>query len=854
MTQRISRTKRLAGPALAHAMAALVLVVGWMAGCKPAESPPAPAKQVAAADAPTSSAEQKPGESGPPAGKPAEIIEPPEPAAAPALKTAKAVLDGMVGAYRKARSYADKGTMRILAAQGDQKIDQTFDYSLVLVRPNKIHMQAFEGVVVSDGRTLWAFAHDLPDQVAQRPAPAVMDIKAIFADRILGSAISQGPAQGFAAVPITLMLMVADDPLKTILHRAEGPPVLLPPEKIGPHECYRVQVTRPDGKAVLWIDRQSLLLRRMEFPVDELIRSAGDPKLENVSLVAEFQEAGVNDEVDETAFKFEIPDTAHISPWLLPPQLLLVGKPAPAFSFVGVDGKTIDSKSIEGKIAVIDFWATWCGPCRVSLPIMQKLYEKFKDNPKVVFLAVSVDQAKTETKQLQTMLEELGVTIPLARDPDQHAGKRFGVQGIPSACIIGANRVVQDFQTGYRPAAEGEYAAKLEKLLAGQDVFREQLAQFEAQRKEYEAWIDKWAEKGLYTGPSPDEQEIPEAKIAERTAPRAFALEPLWKCTEIKAPGNVLVVPAAKGPAKVFVLDSWKTVAEIAPGGKVAATHRLGLPEREAATFLRTGAGADGKRYYAVSGIMQQQVHLFDEDWKPLVSFPEDAAKNPHAGIADVQLGDLDADGKLEMLVSYFQEVGVHSVSLEGKRVWANRSMAMVSRIAVWAPEAKGPRQLLCTNSLGSLVMLDAQGKRTGEISIPNRLVHWIVSADLDGDGRSELCGMYLADLGLSVVIGVDPKGGELWSHTLPKGVHRRPVEQIVAGSLASSGPGQWLVPGPDGSILVIGPDGKIVDRWQTGAVVTGLATMVVDGQPALVVASPESVEAWRVKWAAPPK
>jgi hypothetical protein len=175
----------------------------------------------------------------------------------------------------------------------------------------------------------------------------------------------------------------------------------------------------------------------------------------------------------------------------------------------------------------------------------------------------------------------------------------------------------------------------------------------------------------------------------------------------------------------------------------------------------------------------------------------------------------------------------------------------MVSRIAVWAQDAKGPRTVICTNSMGSLVVLDAQGKRTEEIKIPDRLVHWVVAADLRGDQKMELSGLYLAELGASVAIGIDPKGAELWNHILPKGVHRRPVEQIVAANLAPGGPGQWLVPGPDGSILVIAADGKPVDRWQTGSVVAGLATMNVEGQPVLVVASTDAVEAWRVKWPA---
>ena len=67
--------------------------------------------------------------------------------------------------------------------------------------------------------------------------------------------------------------------------------MLLEPSKIGDRSCYRVQIVRPDGTAILSIDQESFVLRRMEFPVEELVRSAGEPKLENVSLTAEFADA-----------------------------------------------------------------------------------------------------------------------------------------------------------------------------------------------------------------------------------------------------------------------------------------------------------------------------------------------------------------------------------------------------------------------------------------------------------------------------------------------------------------------------------------------------------------------------------
>jgi hypothetical protein len=313
----------------------------------------------------------------------------------------------------------------------------------------------------------------------------------------------------------------------------------------------------------------------------------------------------------------------------------------------------------------------------------------------------------------------------------------------------------------------------------------------------------------------------------------------------------MVIAADSGGAAKIVVLDSWKSVLEIDPDGKIiGAPHALDLPKEEAATLIRTALGPGGKRYYAISGNVQQQVHLFDEQWKRLVSFPEGTDQNPHKGIADVQLGDLDGDGTLKMYVSYFGDVGVQCVSLDGKRLWTSRSAATalsnVSRIALFGASPQDRRGLLCTDDSGSLIALDAQGKRMGALTVPNRMVWWIVSADLGGARKPNLAGLYLAEVGGAV--GIGPKGEELWSYPLPKGEHQWPIEKILTGNLFAEGPGQWILPGADGSIHILSADGKPLDSFNYGEGLTGLATMVIGGRPALVVSTPKLVEAWRVE------
>jgi thiol-disulfide isomerase/thioredoxin len=761
------------------------------------------------------------------------------------LETGRAVLEAMAEAYRSAKSYSDKGLVRIMAEAGDQKIDHVADFSVAFKRPNKLRMEVYEVKLVIDGKKMYAAIEDLPGQVLEKDAPAELTMKAVYCDPILTAAASNGFA---GALPQVLLLL--DDKAVDVLLRDAEEPKLVEPGTIEGRECFRVQIRLLDGLAVFWIDKETLVLRRMLLPTDDLRRQMekkSNSQLESLSLVADFPGAQLNGPVDSLAFRFEAPEGAEIVSYFIPPHPeQLLGKKTPEFTFFDLDGKPVTAQSLAGKIAVLDFWATSCAPCKASLPELQKVYEKYRDNDKVAFLAVSLDEPQVENTTIADFWRELKLDIPVYRDPEESA-VNFNFSGIPSSFIIDAKGIVQDYEAGVDPGLAQVLPEKIDKLLAGEEIYEAPLKRYQEELKQYEKFLTSENQEAE-SGAQVEERAIPQAKIAEPSEPHAFKLSALWKCVDLKAPGNILVFSPPSGLPRLLVIESWKSVAEVGLDGKVIARHTPKIGDLEVFSNIRSFTAAAGKTYFVVFASAQQRCHLLDENWNPILSFPEEALENPHSGIGDVQLGDLEGDGTPKLYVSYWGLVGVQAVTLEGKRIWSNRSISNVNRIAITDPDANGRRNLLCANSSGSLVALNAKGQREEEIAVPNRMIYWIVGGDLQGEGKLLWCGLSTQKLGENTALGFNLNGKELWSYALPVGVQPQPIEPIIAGKISRQGPGQWILPGPDGSINIISADGKPFDNFNYGATLQGLATVEIDGLPALIVASPNGLEAWKVE------
>ena len=123
-----------------------------------------------------------------------------------------------------------------------------------------------------------------------------------------------------------------------------------------------------------------------------------------------------------------------------------VGYPAPDFALTDLDGNTVRLSELRGQPVFINFWATWCPPCREEMPEIQKVYEE--KGKKVKFLAIDLSGTEKSTESVRRFLSSNGYTFPVLLDQDGSVAQRYLVRAIPTSFFIDAQGVVSYKHTG----------------------------------------------------------------------------------------------------------------------------------------------------------------------------------------------------------------------------------------------------------------------------------------------------------------------------------------------------------------------------------------------------------------------
>ena len=149
-----------------------------------------------------------------------------------------------------------------------------------------------------------------------------------------------------------------------------------------------------------------------------------------------------------------------------PPPPLPAGTPAPAFTTTTLAGKRLSLRSLRGKVVLLDYWATWCGPCRMATPTMQALHKKFHGQGFTV-VGMSVDAPDT-VSQVKPFVKAFGITYPVTASPavNGRAQYAYRANSIPSQYLIDKRGIVRWSQAGFAPGEGAQLAGMIRKLLA----------------------------------------------------------------------------------------------------------------------------------------------------------------------------------------------------------------------------------------------------------------------------------------------------------------------------------------------------------------------------------------------------
>ncbi|MDJ0882268.1 MAG: TlpA disulfide reductase family protein [Gammaproteobacteria bacterium] len=138
-----------------------------------------------------------------------------------------------------------------------------------------------------------------------------------------------------------------------------------------------------------------------------------------------------------------------------------VDKPAPDFTLKSLSGKNLKLSEHAGDVVMLNFWASWCGPCRKEMPLMNDLYNKY-EKLGFVILGVNVEQ---ELQLAKSFLSDTPVDFPILFDSSNKVSKAYDVIAMPTTVMIDRNGKIRYIHKGYKAGDEKKYKKMVKKLI-----------------------------------------------------------------------------------------------------------------------------------------------------------------------------------------------------------------------------------------------------------------------------------------------------------------------------------------------------------------------------------------------------
>jgi peroxiredoxin len=137
------------------------------------------------------------------------------------------------------------------------------------------------------------------------------------------------------------------------------------------------------------------------------------------------------------------------------------GAPAPPFSLSARGGSDVSLAQYKGQVVMLNFWASWCGPCRQEMPLLESIYKKYN---KLGFTMLGVN-VEPDSNAANEWLKQTPVSFPILYDKESKVSKAYDVATMPSTVIIDRTGKVRMLHRGYKPGDENDYMDSIRELV-----------------------------------------------------------------------------------------------------------------------------------------------------------------------------------------------------------------------------------------------------------------------------------------------------------------------------------------------------------------------------------------------------
>jgi peroxiredoxin/outer membrane lipoprotein-sorting protein len=371
------------------------------------------------------------------------------PDTSPSTADPKTLLEKVAETYRNLKAYEFDFTLvtEIRGAGGRKSVETHIE--LTNVRPDKLRILISGGLgdvqVYSDGAVSSVFIPALKQYTRKTTSNA----KAAAADGV----------SRFAA--IAMQVLEQFERISSSVHTAK----ILQTEKLevgdSQVECLVIEVELeeqdPEEKRLrtYWIDtRRNLVLKVVQF--DKLSGEATNTL--ETEITTTFRKAESNPSIPDSTFAFKPPaDAKEVEAFRKPrPAAVEIGSEAADFQLKDLEGHEIQLRSLRGNVVLLNFWATWCGPCRLEMPVIEKLHQQLHGKGLRVF---GVNDEEIET--IREYVAEHEYSFPTLVDTDQQAMNLYRIRGIPTMVVIDREGKIAQYRMGL--SREGDLRSWLRK-------------------------------------------------------------------------------------------------------------------------------------------------------------------------------------------------------------------------------------------------------------------------------------------------------------------------------------------------------------------------------------------------------